>query len=234
MINMAEKPVKRVRYQKRSLTPLEQRFVVAYAEDGNAISAYRKACSVNLSDDDSSQKHLSRSYPYKILSRPRVKAEIERLVEDKRKAVDTEVLARDWLQRDWVTKELRATYDAAVKADDLSARVQTLGLMGKAIGMYSDNVNVGVTEAVQEYTRAQLEENRRIARLLLTGDTPAIIDATPVQALPVPARATIDQIRQAEELAVDTAPVLVDDCQGDGGGAPQEDGGESGCTLSGA
>ena len=120
-----------------ALTEKQERFCIAYIETGNASEAYRRAFSCERSKPETVNRTAK-----ELIDRPKIAA---RIAEVRAPAVKSAQVTLEQHLND--LKRLR---DLAETSEKYGPAIAAEIARGKASGLYVDNVNLNVTDALAE------------------------------------------------------------------------------------
>lgn len=108
-----------------NLTPKQQRFVEEYLVDLNATQAAIRA---------GYSEHTAEVQGSRLLSKAKVRKAVDAALRDRSE--------RTGLDQDWVLAELRNVHTAAMGDNNLSAANKSLELLGRHLGLFTDNLKL--------------------------------------------------------------------------------------------
>ena len=143
-----------------SLRTKQKRFVVFYAENPNAVSAY-VAAGYDTTRDGREQPAIARN-AYNV----RRGQKITQALAEQKHHVDQRAEDRKDRNLDYVVSELERLQHLAEKKGDLAVAVNAVKLIGQTRGLFVETAVVDV-RARREYSEAEQVEARHLARLRL-------------------------------------------------------------------
>lgn len=121
----------------KNLSPKQEAFCIAYIETGNASEAYRRAYSAEKMKPETVNRTAK-----ELIDHPKIAARLQELRKPAVKAAQ--------ITLEQHLNDLKRLRDLAESSEKYGPAVQAEMARGKASGLYTENINLNVTDALAE------------------------------------------------------------------------------------